>query len=155
MVRKVPVSMVGSFRTNFASTVQEFCNGVPAEIDVADGCSGSGVFSFLVDSALTAAHRVFALPPVKKLRHRMMAENDVKKQKFLLRHHEVDLLIGDICQLKQETVTDIRRPTEAVVPPSTALYCAGYSCKDRFVLAPRLFRLIDLADSVLISPSFD
>ena len=133
MARKVPVSMVSSFRVNFASVVQELSNGVPGEIDVADGCSGSGVFSFFVDAACLASHRVFDVPRVKKLRHRMMAELDTKKQKFLLRHHDVDLLVANICDLKNQTVTDIRKPTVPVVPPSTAIYCAGYSCQDRFV----------------------
>ena len=75
----------------------------------------------------------------------MMAECEPRKQRFLLRHHQVDLLIGDICELKNRTVTDIRKPTEAVVPPSTAFYCAGYSCKDRCVLALLCFGLIGLA----------
>ena len=64
----------------------------------------------------------------------MMAELDSKKQRFLMNHHHVDLLIADTCDLKKRTVTDVRRPDLPVVPPSTASYGAGIGCKDMFCL---------------------
>ena len=64
-------------------------------------------------------------------RHRMAAECDVKKQKFLLNHHSsLELLIDDICKLADDTVADIRSKDVAVPVPSTSVYAAGYSCKE-------------------------
>ena len=105
------------------------CLHVP-QINASKTNNTKGIFVFFVDAACQAAHRVFGLPRVSKLRHRMMAELDSKKQRFLMNHHHVDLLIADICDLKKRTVTDVRRPDLPVVPPSTALYGAGISCKD-------------------------
>lgn len=61
----------------------------------------------------------------------MAAENEVPKQRFLLKNHNVRLLIPDVMGFKQVRVSDVRTPNESVYLPHSSVKGGGFSCKDK------------------------
>ena len=118
-----------TFKRNFESAMQALDNG-KGEIEISDGCSSTGIFGFFLQGVISACTDIVGTSH-RKIHHVMSCESDKAKQSFLLNHHpDMDLILPDICMLQNPCVYDLRDPHTPVVPPCTAVFGSGYSCKD-------------------------
>ena len=120
LIRKIPASKVSEFRRRLQTGIKELSVAGDGEyIDIADGCSGTGIFGSFLNAVFWGSMSVMDTK-VPTIRYKMAAENHKAKQSFLLNHHcDLELLLPDIQQLKQSTVTDVRSPHVPVMPPAT------------------------------------
>ena len=137
-VQKVPPMSVNSFNHNWSTMLSEICNGPwspgPEQhsghcLELADACSGTGVFSKFVEETFSAVRSVFGHEKTF-IRNRMACEKDAAKQKFILAHHDPELMVADIVSLHHPTAADIRVPDQLKPVPKTDCFGSGFSCKD-------------------------
>ena len=126
--RQIPSLQVADFCKNLEHAFEKLApDGV---VPCACGCSGTGAWKFFMEENASVWSSEYGTSSWT-FAHKIASEINKDKQAFLAQHHNIEILVADVCSLSAEPVVDVRRPEKPVHLPHIKVFAGGFSCTDK------------------------
>jgi site-specific DNA-cytosine methylase len=122
-------NMPKQFLLQWLTNLRSFLHGVQVDgqLMIGSGCSGTDIWGHCLVALLCYWGSEFGLD-VTKVTHGFAAENVPEKQAFLQAQFDLKVLVGDVEQLKDLRVMDVKTQSTTVLP-WVATFGSGFACK--------------------------